>query len=773
MILLILSIGLLIAFLSPSLHRIAKDNLGLLLAIYPLSFLLFLLSRGSSATVETHTWIERFNINFSFQLNELGWLFGVLVSFFAIFIFVYASKYMSYYKGAGRFFLALCMFFTAMMGIVLSENLISLFLFWEMTSFSSFLLIGFFHEDESSRRSAMQSMVITVGGGLFFLLGVLLLGHVVGSYEIRDVIAQKDLLIGHSFTPYIVGLILMGAMTKSAQFPFHFWLPNAMAAPTPVSAFLHSATMVKAGVFLVMRMYPALGWNEIFTTVLLLSGAITMLLGAWRSVVRLELKAILANTTISALGIIMMFLGLGTAKAIAAAVVFLFAHAFYKATLFLVAGNVIKAKKDKNIGNLAGNFKDMPQTGLASWLGALSMAGMIPFLGFLGKELLYGSAFEAGSLIAYILLGATFISSAFFVVVALRFSWYLFKPGSQDTGHELNSKELPFGLTLSPLVFSIGGLTLGLIGSLAFVQDKIAAMAGTILPEAFEKVDLGLWHGINGALILSIITLIVGFLLFKNLNMRESKRPVVGSEKSYFAFLSNMNKLASFHYQQMQTGYLRNYLGVTLLFLVVMIGVAVYIVGQPAPLNEILTVPPEYPFYQQVIILSIPIAVGIIFFTNSRVKAIITLGIVGFSLALIFIYYGAPDVAITQLLVETLTVVFFVIILHKLPEFKTFAPKYGNVGYFVISLIFGLAMTYVMIQVMYFDIPDTLKGYFGEASYLEGKGKNIVNVILVDFRALDTMGEIAVLAIAATGVISMLRLKDHSELNKSSNKKVS
>ncbi|HSI91653.1 MAG TPA: hydrogen gas-evolving membrane-bound hydrogenase subunit E, partial [Adhaeribacter sp.] len=542
--------------------------------------------------------------------------------------------------------------------------------------------------------------------------------------------------------------------------PFYFWLPGAMAAPTPVSAYLHSATMVKAGIYLLARLTPVMGGTLLWENSLMLGGGITTVVGAFLAFQHTDLKAILAYTTISALGIMVMLTGIGTEMALQAMLVFLLGHALYKGTLFLVAGNVDHATGTRDLLQLRWLGKSMRFSGLSATLAALSMAGVLPFFGFLGKELLYETALAAGTFRS-ILFGVAFFSGIIFVAVAFAMSLGLFWRRHEEPTLIRHPESFP--LYLPPLLLAATGLLFGLApGVLAtpLLQQATGAMLKTV-----PVFELKLWHGFNLVLGLSLLTLFLGYLIYRfaafgpAMHQRLGTFYKLGPANIYQFLFRGGQQMAAAITGFVQNGYLRTYVATIIMTLILLVGLALLAHSPPLQLGDRLHVFLDVRVYELVLVVLILPALIFLFKTKSRLTAIAVLGMIGYSMALFYIMFGAPDIAATQLLIETLTVVLFVLLLHKLPAFKQTTVKQYKRKYFFLSCIFGGLITYVVLLVKQFPMQADLKEYFGANAYVLGKGRNIVNVILVDFRSLDTLGEIVVLAVAAIGIYAMLKMK--------------
>jgi multicomponent Na+:H+ antiporter subunit A len=763
--LIVILVGLAFAIAAPRLYRVLGRYAYIPMFLLPLLFFGYFCTflpevLAGEVVTEHHLWSPSLGINLDFYLDGLSLLFVLLITGFGTLIMAYAGGYLKGHPQLGRFYLYLTLFMVAMVGVVTSGNIFSLFVFWELTSLSSYLLIGFGHEKAEARDSALQALLVTGGGGLALMAGLLLLGTAGDSFTFAELLSRGDLVRAHGlYLPALV-LVLVGAFTKSAQFPFHFWLPNAMAAPTPVSAYLHSATMVKAGVYLLARLSPVLGGTDSWQYSLLLIGGATTVLGALLALKHTDLKAILAYTTISALGMLVTMIGLGTAPALEAMVVFLLAHALYKGTLFMVAGNVDHATGTRDITRLQGLGGVMTPTALAASLAALSMAGALPFFGFIGKELLYEAALEE-SPTRWLVFSVTFFSGMVFAAVALVLGYRIFWRGqTQRTPLEHADTALLF---LPPLFLSVLGLVFGLVP--AMVATPILRRAGEAMLGVEQLFELTLWHGFNLVLFLSLLTLGFGYGVYRLSPRLQTFAPrlnpiyTFGPNNIYFravdAFLAGATKITGF----IQSGNLRNYIMVISLTLVGLLLLAL-LSGAPALiLVDRLPALTDLRLYELVLVLLLVAALYMLLVTRSRLSSIAILGIVGYSSALFYFLFGGPDIAATQLLIETLTVVLFVLVLHKLPAFAFLPQARLNRLIVPVCILFGGVMTYVLLLVKQFPLISPLKAFYGEYSYQLGHGRNMVNVILVDFRALDTLGETAVLAVAAVGIFTMLKLR--------------
>lgn len=764
--------GYIAALLAPVFHKLTPRYSGLVLALIPFAIFIYLLSFLEQVTAGgslsfTYAWVPSLNIDLHFLVDGLSLFFGLLISGFGTLIIIYASSYLAEHPLLGRFYIYMLLFMASMLGVVLSGNLIGLFVFWELTSLSSYLLIGFNHDQEESRKSALQAMLVTVGGGMALLAGLILLGMAGGTYSIPALLDNGALIQQHIFYDAIIILILLGAFTKSAQFPFHFWLPNAMAAPTPVSAYLHSATMVKAGVYLVARLNPALSGSDLWQTLLIATGTITMVLGAFLAIQQKDLKKILAYTTISALGILFLMLGIGSTIALQAAIIFILAHALYKGTLFLITGNLDHETGTRDVSQLSGLRKLMPVTGVAAVLACMSMAGVMPFFGFIGKEVVYDAAIEA-TLYNTILLLAVILAGVFFVAVAIDLGYTIFF-GSLGTFPK-KPHEAPAGMLAAPVIFSVTGLILGLFA--ASLVQPLLNVASDVVMHRHEELHLKLWHGFNLVFGLSLVTLALGYATFRlrrSIRTTSDKYDYIsnwGPTAIYEKAITSLALIADKHTRFFQNGFLRSYLTNILAFFLLVFITTLIVKDINLDMPERLSVSEGYTIYEVVVVLLILLGLSLIFFTTSRLTALVALGVVGYGIALLFILFGAPDVAMTQFLIETLTVVLFVIALQKLPPFRIYSRRRKRFKYLLVSLLFGGIMSFITLKVTSYPMDFTLKEFYAQNSVPIAHGRNIVNVILVDFRGLDTLGESTVLGIAALGIFSLMKLRIQEGGNK-------
>ncbi|MBB4285086.1 hydrogen gas-evolving membrane-bound hydrogenase subunit E [Roseospira goensis] len=697
-------------------------------------------------------WVPGLGIELAVLIDGLALAFALMITGIGAGVFLYTA---SYFKGDPRLtrLQALLMLFAvSMLGLVLADDAITLFVFWEGTTVTSFLLIGFDHAKKEARDKALQALLVTGLGGLALLAGLLLLGLETGTFRLSEMALMGDVLRASDLYLGILVLVLLGAFTKSAQFPFHFWLPNAMAAPTPVSAYLHSATMVKAGVYLLARLSPALGGTEVWIWTLTLVGAVTMLLASVWALRQTDLKLMLAYTTVMALGALVMFLGGGHPAAVKAAATFLIVHALYKASLFLLVGVLDKKAGSREVDALRGLAGAMPLTATLTALAALSMAGFPPFLGFIGKELKYEGALAVASEPVFV-AGAAVLANALMVACAGLVAVRPFV-GRTRRAPKDRPADPPVGMWLPPAVLAVLGLAFGVFPDLLLGRTLIEPIATAILGEPFA-LTLKLWHGINLPLLLSLLTFALGLTLY--LLAPRVRRALAGAEAGglpaaeggYDAALSATKGVAAWQTRVIQGGRITVYLRVTFALLALLIWGAVLTGTGPWPAFDI-----DVPLLHWAIVGLIAVSAVAIVLTRSRLAAICALGAVGAGVAILFVLYGAIDVAMTQLLIEILVVVFIAIALLRLPRIPAGLPRrWGDAA---LAAALGLGVAVALVAVLGGDLGRELTAYFEANSAPEALGRNIVNVILVDFRALDTLGEIAVVVIAAVAAIAAL-----------------
>ncbi|MBY5958202.1 putative monovalent cation/H+ antiporter subunit A [Membranicola marinus] len=738
-----------------------KGRASLINAVVPIGLFVYFCAQipqviAEGAIYKSYSWVSSMGVDMNFNLDGLSMIFALMITGIGSMVFIYTSAYMKGSPQLDRFYGYLGMFMAAMLGVVLSDNLITIFVFWELTTIVSFFLIGYNTHDKGSRRAAMTSLGLTGLGGMLLLGGIILMGSIGDTYSIQEMLNSGIAFSDNAYYPLILFFIIGAAFTKSAQFPFHFWLPLAMKAPTPVSTYLHSATMVKAGIYLIFRLSPLLGNDPSWNNTLMLFGGITMLYGAWHTVFRTDLKAILAYSTISALGILTFLIGLGTKAAFLAALIFIMVHALYKATLFLVAGSIDKATGTRDILRLRGLGKYMIPVAIAGILAAISNAGIPPSFGFLGKDLIYEATLGMGESAVFLTAAAVLTNIlllyAGFVVGIKPFMGTRLDP-------EIKVKKLSPAIWVPGLILGILCIVFGIFPAVGegLVRPALSAVYG----EPFES-HLKLWHGFTTILLLSGITIACGVLLYLFVKPSNQKvalmakadfiSPQVITEQISRGFL----RLSIFWTRTFNSGYLGYYVITVMVFVIGIVGYElVAVLHVKVDFSQLK----EVTFYEMSTILIMISGIVVAVFSQSRLAAIAALGVLGYAMCIIFVFYGAPDLAMTQFSIDTLTVILFVLIIFRLPKYKVLSNMRSRIRDGVVALSFGTLITLLILEVLAQPVNRELSEFYADNAYLLAKGKNVVNVILVDFRGIDTLVEITVLAIAAIGVFSLMKLE--------------
>jgi len=768
--------GALAAALLPTNARNAAAWLagGVTLGCFLLLWVFYPTVSGGGVLRHEVAWMPSLGLNFVVRLDGFSWAFAGLVSGIGFLVVLYARYYMSSEDPVPRFFAFLLAFMGSMTGLVLSGNLIQLAFFWELTSLFSFLLIGYWHHTAAAREGARMALTITATGGLALFTGLLIVGHIVGSYDLDIVLDAGDRIREHPlYLPALI-LILLGALTKSAQFPFHFWLPHAMAAPTPVSAYLHSATLVKAGVFLMARLWPVMAGTDAWFWIVGSAGLITLVLGAYIAIFQQDLKGLLAYSTISHLGLITLLLGLNSEHAMVAAIFHTLNHATFKASLFMAAGIIDHETGTRDIRRLSGLNRSMPFTGRLAIVAAAAMAGVPLLNGFLSKEMFFAEALEVSlpmpSMHIVLPVTAT-LASAFSVAYSLRFiHGAFFGPDPTDlprTPHEPPGW-MRFPVEILVLIcMAVGMLPAATIGP--YLDMAVRSVLGAETPE----YSLAVWHGFNQPLLMSLLALAGGVGLYlalqRYLQTGPEGPPLLRDLKGQrifertLVFLSwrlarTLERLLGTRRLQSQ---IRLLVGVTLvaaLFPLILRGIGPAL-PRPTPVDPPLVI---------VWAVGIACAIGAAWQAKfHRLAALIMLGGAGLVTCVTFVWFSAPDLALTQLLVEVVTTVLLLLGVRWLPKRRVdlrldaagpgIAPRVRRGRDFLLALGAGCGLSALAYAVMMRPFPDSISRHFLERSYNEGGGTNVVNVILVDFRGFDTMGEITVVAVVALTVYALLR----------------
>ncbi len=744
----------------PGAARRAADNMQALIPILPLALTLWFaglvphVAMGESFSVSWN-WVPGLGVSLSFFIDGLSLLFSLLVTGLGTLIFVYARGYIGQHHHRARLSFWLLAFMFAMLGLVAANNVMTLFVFWELTSFASYMLIGFKHESEAARKAALQALLVTGFGGLSLLVGLLLISHAGGSYELTTLVARSDTIRQSPLVIPMIALILVGAFTKSAQFPFHFWLPAAMQAPTPVSAYLHSATMVKAGVYLVARLNPIFREVDVWQVLLVAAGSMTSIVGGWLAWQQTDLKRTLAYSTISALGLLMLLLGIGSPLAMKSAIVLLVAHSLYKGALFLVAGTVEHATGSRDVRQLGGLLGSLPLVAIAALMAGASLAGLPPAAGFLAKELIYESCLVAGKL-AFVGLGASLVAGIGFVAVAGLVTIGPFF-GKVDAG--VGTAHRPgWQLVMPPLVLGVVGLTIGLFP--AACGHYLIAPAVAAVGHDPTSVTLKLWPGFHLPLLLSCLTLLAGLGLFvARHRLAASLRRLAwlgewGPSSAYDRLLRGVQITAAWQSRLLQNGRLRTYLLVVLISFSGLLGATLMTIQFPTHGNFL-----SLRLHETGLVALILGGTWMSITSTSRLAAVCALGVIGYAIAMMFVMFGEPDLAMTQLAIETLTVILFVFVIYRLPKFAALSSRRVRLRDAFVAIMAGGLMTAIAAAAAIAHAPSRVSPFFAEHSLASAKGRNMVNVILVDFRGLDTLAEITVLAVAAIGIYSLMRLR--------------
>jgi len=717
------------------------------------------------AIVASWPWIPTIGLSLGFRLDGLGMLFAFLILGIGVLVVIYAYYYLTKDDPIGPFYAMLMTFMGAMLGVVLSENLLLLVVFWELTSISSFLLIGYWKHLPAARQGARLALAITGGGGLLLLGGIILLGMIVGSYDLSVVLASNETILGHDLYTVMLVLVLMGAFTKSAQFPFHFWLPNAMTAPTPVSAYLHSATMVKAGVFLLARLHPALSGSEQWFILVTGAGLVTMVFSAYVALFKHDLKGLLAYSTISHLGLITALFGFSTKMATIAAVFHIFNHAAFKASLFMTAGIIDHETGTRDARILSGLRHSMPITFGVAILGALAMGGAPFFNGFLSKELFFEEAFNlmehpfmTGVAWSWAIPTAVVIGGLCSVAYSIRFVHdVFFGPEAHDLPK--HPHDPPSGMLFPVVVLVAICVVVGVYPPL--VQGFISVCAAPVVGGPLPEFHLWWWHGLNPALFMTLAAVGVGtglYLVWKRIHRFHLNQniPEITGKGLFEKFIENCVEGAAGFTQELDNGSLQRYLAFSFMAAIFAGGLGYWQFGwQPG--SATLTPVPLVALIPWFLIISG--AIFTIFYQRKRVTAVVFLSVVGLVVSLSFIYLSAPDLGLTQISVEVVTILLILLTLYVLPQTT---PVESSVERRTRDAIIAVAAGGGVAALAWavFSRPfESISGFHLEKSVPEGGGTNVVNVILVDFRGFDTMGEIAVLVLAAIGILIMLQGK--------------
>ncbi len=751
-------------------------------------YLLYLLpsvnEAGSiSATVR---WMPSLGVDFTVYLDGLAMLFALLITGIGTLVMGYSIFYMDKSKEKlVSFYVYLMLFMGAMLGLVLSDNAMVLYGFWELTSLSSFLLIAFWHERDKSKYGALKSLIITVFGGLSMFAGMILLFVMTGSFSIREMIAgAEQIAIDPLFVPAML-LLLTGAFTKSAQFPFHIWLPDAMEAPTPVSSYLHSATMVKAGLYLVARFTSVFSGNQLWFWLVTLAGLLTLLYGSYRAIKQTDLKALLAFSTISQLGLIMSLLGLGSAAAFytdtlsieffinasLAAIFHLINHAAFKGALFMVTGLVDHSTGTRDIRRLGGLMAVMPITFTIAVIGTMSMAGMPPFGGFLSKEMFFSAVtsilqfdLASGKNILYLIPIVAWLASIFTFVYSMRMLFKTFAGKRQEEKLEREPHEASLGLLISPAILGTLVILLGLfpnVLSYTILEPALRAIHPSLLQTGDSMaISISFWHGWNVELFMTMGVVAAGVCLYwaypKVKLLSEPLTRNWSLNRMYDGLLAGSDNIAGKVTRSYMTGSVRHYMYYILIALVVLTGVTM-VTAHAFTIDTSSYA--DASVYETIVLLALIIGAISVPFAKSRLTAILLTGVTGYLVVLFYVIFRAPDLALTQMIIETVSVALFLLCFYHLPKLKKEQARTRfKVFQMLVSLAVGVTVTLIALSASGSKLFDSISDYYVKHSLDLAGGKNIVNVILVDFRGFDTMLEIVVLAIASFGVYGLIKL---------------
>ncbi|SHN86657.1 multisubunit sodium/proton antiporter, MrpA subunit (TC 2.A.63.1)/multisubunit sodium/proton antiporter, MrpB subunit (TC 2.A.63.1) [Geodermatophilus obscurus] len=760
--LVLLLLHLIAGVLAPVLVRWWGRQAFLALALVPAAGFGWVLSRlgpvlAGEELRETVPWIPALQLDVALRLDALALTFAALVTGVGALVLVYCARYFAPdEEGTGRFAGYLTAFAGSMLGLVLADDVFLLYVFWELTTVFSFLLIGGSGRRVAARRAASQALILTTAGGLAMLVGLILIGHASGSYLLSEIVAEPG---GGTGVTVGVALVLAGAITKSALVPFHFWLPAAMEAPTPVSAYLHAAAMVKAGVYLVARLAPGFadvpGWRP----VVLGLGVATMLVGGYRALRQKDLKLLLAFGTVSQLGFLVTLVGAGSSELAAAGLAMTLAHGLFKSTLFLTVGVVDHATGTRDLRRLSGLGRRLPLLAAIGAAAAASMAGLPPLLGFVGKEAAFTALLDGGvpdRTAALVVLTGVVAGSVLTAAYTARFVWGAFarKPGVEDS--ELEHPPEPLFLA-APAVLALTGLVLGPASPL--LDPLVVAYAETLPLLAPEAEHLALWHGWQPALALSALTVGGGAALFavRGPVSRLQRRVAVGAsaDEGYWNVVQGIDRLSVLVTGTTQRGSLPAYLG-TILVVVLALPGTLLLTRAPWPGEWRAWDTPVQAMVGVVVVTAAALTLRI----RQRLSAVLVVGVTGYGIAVVFVLQGAPDLALTQFLVETLTLVVFVLVLRKLPKdiSERHRPRERAVRG-VIAVAVGAFMAAVGAVALSARTATPVSAGWPGPAYDFGGGKNVVNVTLVDIRAWDTLGEISLVVVAATGVASLVFLR--------------
>lgn len=763
-------LGSAVAALLPTNARNAESLWAALVAlalVVPLA-LLYPDVGGGAVVSERLAWVPSLGLDIVVRLDGFAWMFAMLVCGMGLLVIVYARYYLSPDDPAARFYSLLLGFMGAMLGVVVSGNLVQLVVFWELTSVFSFLLIGYWTHRKDARRGARMAFTVTATGGLALLAGVLVLGHIVGSFELDAVLAAGDVVRAHALYPLALVLLLLGALTKSAQFPFHFWLPHAMAAPTPVSAYLHSATMVKAGVFLLARLWPVLSGTDLWFWAVGGAGLATLLLGSYVAMFQNDLKGLLAYSTISHLGLITLLLGLNSPLAAVAAVFHMMNHATFKASLFMSVGIIDHETGTRDMRRLDGLFRFMPITGTLAIVACAAMAGVPLLNGFLSKEMFFAETVfvSANPVIEYGLPAAATLAGLFAVVYSLRFGHDVFF-GNPPVGCPRQPHEPTHWMRVPVELLVLACVVVGTLPAWS-VGPLLAAAARPVVGGTLPEYSLALWHGFNTPLLMSGVAMVGGLLVYLRFAARFKQRRGVpllqglDGKRLFERVMALASNGARRLALRLSTRRLQPQL-FAMLLIATLAGVASSLIV-PLSWGDRARVPATPEFVLMWVVAG-ACAIGAAYQAKfHRLAALTMLGVVGLALCITFAWFSAPDLALTQLAVEVVTLVLFLLGLRWLPQRREqdderarARGRWRRRRDLLLAVVFGVCLSALSFALLTRHAPLSISPFFLAEALPRGGGTNVVNVMLVDFRAFDTLGEITVLSIVGLTVYALLR----------------
>lgn len=735
----------------------------LLAAVAPFTGVLLLASHwpqasDQNALITTVQWIPQLGLDLSFRLDGLSWLFATLITGIGCLIILYARYYFDGKANAPRFFILIQLFMTAMLGIVLSENLLFMLVFWELTSLVSFLLIGFNWSSRGARRGARMSLVITGGGGLALLAGILLLGNMAGSFQLSDILSQGETLKQHSLYPLMLSLVLLGAFTKSAQAPFHLWLPHAMAAPTPVSAYLHSATMVKAGLFLMARLHPALGDTELWFALITVTGMVTLMVGAFVAMFMHDIKGLLAYSTISHLGLITLLIGMGSEMAMAAALFHLVCHALFKAPLFMMAGYVDQATGSRDMQLINGLWRWMPALMIVTLVPAAAMAGLPLMSGYLSKKMLFSESLlvTAPHWADVVIPAWVTVAGLFSVAYSVRIFHNVFFNGQPRDLPVWPPKRKPAAALLPLAILATLSLLVGLVPQ--WIYDHLVHLA--VLQTTVSHLptyDFSALSNAHTPAMMSLVAMLGGLAVYsarKPLFAIHARLPEVDAKDIFETAMQRTIRFSQTLVYRLENGSLQRYLALILLTTVALVAWSLSGLERwrgPVPMTAL---DPLVVFGISILCLS---AVGVVLCHRHRLPALLLLSVTGLFVTLTFAWFSAPDLALTQLSVEVMAVVIMMLALSFLPQSSPKESRFPRIARdLFVALAAGGGVAAFTFAVLTRPV-NSISDFFLANSVPGGGGTNVVNVILVDFRGFDTLGEITVLGIAAVAVFAFTR----------------